>query len=111
MGEAIKLDGQELQLGFLPGPIPMEVPGNEESLGSFVRQGACCRQDDRAPLCLGFHEMRQRDLVEDFRIDRFPRLAIDDLDRYLSQNHQLCFCLSWSSKKSFSPRVMRASTS
>ena len=74
MGEAVKLDRQELQLSFLPGPVPMEVPGNEQSLIRLLRQGACCRKDDRSPLCLRFHEMGQRHLIEDFSIDRFARL-------------------------------------
>src|ERR1700733_2071244 len=109
--EAIKLDSQELQLGFLPGPVPVEVPRNQEPLVRLLRQVACCRQDDGPPLRLRFDEMGQRHLVENLRVDRCAGLRVHDLDRFSHKTINSAFCLSWSSKKSFSPRVMRASTS
>ena len=62
VGEAIKLDCQQLQFGFLPGPVPVEVPRNQESLVRLLRQGPCCRQDDGPPLRLRFDEMVRLDL-------------------------------------------------
>jgi len=111
MGEAIKLDSQELQLGFFPGPISVEVPGNQEPLVRLLRQSPCCREDDRAPLCLRFDNVGKRHLVENLRIDWFASPRVDDLDRFSHKTINSAFCLSWSSKKSFSPRVMRESTS
>src|ERR1700677_1742651 len=109
--EAVKLNRQQFELGFFSGPVPMEVPGNQESLIRLLRQSPRCRQNDRPPIRLRFGEMVQRPLVEDLCIDWFASLGVDDLVRFSHKTINSAFCLSWSSKKSFSPRVMRASTS
>lgn len=94
MGEPVKLDRQEFQLGFLPSPIPVEVPGNEESLVRLLRQSPCCRENDRALLSLRFDKVGKCHLVENLRIDWCADLRVDDLDRFSHNTINSAFCLS-----------------
>src|ERR1700677_3225510 len=100
----------DTQFRSLDRPVPVEVLRHEvtAATGSELTR---CLEHYRPSLLLGLDEMPHSHFIEKLRCNRFSRPVIDNIDAGLHTTINSAFFFSSSSKKSFSPRLNRASTS